>query len=202
MPRSGLPELDLLDPHYLVQYLAASGYAVLRVNQRGSDDFGLSWLPAKAVVGRIRASQDLISGIEHLADMGLVDRQRVCAIGQATGGYTALITAIEYPDLLRCIVGIESVFDPEVFGARPAYLTGLEMNAASPIRRVRELQAAVLLISDYGSDSAVSYETRLRRADKDVQLIEYQNARDDLSRSPHRTDMLVRIGDFLRTHLQ
>ena len=124
------------------------------------------------------------------------------AIGRGTGGYTALITAIEYPDLLRCFVGIEPVIDPEVFGARPVYVTGQEMNDASPIRRDKELQASVLLISDYGSRSAISYETRLRRADKDVQLVEYQNARDDLSRSPHRIDMLVRIGDFLEANLQ
>jgi len=69
--------------------LVARGYAVLRPNPRGSAGRGAAF--AEAVLGDMGGLdvQDILTGIAHLVDEGLVDAERVGVVGQSYGGYLA-----------------------------------------------------------------------------------------------------------------
>lgn len=98
-----------------VQYIASLGYAVLRVNFRGSEGYGRAFREA--------ARNQYGSGIEDDIDAALqaalakypLDGQRMCMLGSSYGGYSALVSAIRWPDRYRCVVSISGVSDRVLF---------------------------------------------------------------------------------------
>jgi dipeptidyl aminopeptidase/acylaminoacyl peptidase len=75
------------DPHTAA--LVARGYAVLRPNPRGSTGRGAAFV--EGVYGDMGGLDvdDVVSGVEHLVDAGLVDPSRVGITGISYGGYLA-----------------------------------------------------------------------------------------------------------------
>ena len=69
------------------QILASAGYAVLRVNYRGSWGNGAAF--ADAVMGDVGGKdlQDILSGIDYLIAEGLVDGNRLAIGGWSNGGF-------------------------------------------------------------------------------------------------------------------
>ncbi len=92
-----------------VQFLASLGYAVLRVNFRGSEGYGKAFRDAgnKAFGAAIEDDIDAALG-RALADNPL-DAGRMCTVGGSYGGYSALISAIRWPQRFRCVVSIAGV---------------------------------------------------------------------------------------------
>ncbi|UPG95729.1 alpha/beta hydrolase family protein [Luteibacter aegosomatissinici] len=94
-----------------VQVLAQHGYAVLRVNFRGSSGFGLDF-QQRGYRQWGGAMQDDVTDATHWAiDNKLVDGRRVCIFGGSYGGYAALMGAAREPGLYRCAVGEAGVYD-------------------------------------------------------------------------------------------
>lgn len=82
LPFPGVP----FDP-FPIRILAARGYAVFLPNFRGSAGYGAEF--RRAAVGRPagRAAEDVLSGLQALADSGLVDPDRAAALGWASGAF-------------------------------------------------------------------------------------------------------------------
>lgn len=99
-----------------VQMLATRGYAVLRVNFRGSGGRGRDFVEAGYRQWG-RAMQDDVTdatrwAIEHAG----VDASRICMWGESYGGYAALMGAVREPALYRCVVGMAGPYDlPTMF---------------------------------------------------------------------------------------
>jgi dipeptidyl aminopeptidase/acylaminoacyl peptidase len=74
-----------LDP--LTQLLSSAGYAVLRVNPRGSLGRGRAF--ADAVLGDMGGKdfEDLMKGIDYVIQLGLVDGDRLAITGWSYGGF-------------------------------------------------------------------------------------------------------------------
>jgi len=74
---------------FWTQLLASAGYAVLRPNIRGSWGRGASF--ANAVIGDMGGKdfQDVMYGVDHLIERGLVDGDRMAIAGWSYGGYMA-----------------------------------------------------------------------------------------------------------------
>ncbi|MEM7221528.1 MAG: S9 family peptidase [Pseudomonadota bacterium] len=75
----------------LMKYFAtaaysAKGYFVLRVNYRGSLGYGRKF--SEELVGNfgVLDYQDIISGVDHVIDLGLADPEQLFLIGQSNGG--------------------------------------------------------------------------------------------------------------------
>jgi dipeptidyl aminopeptidase/acylaminoacyl peptidase len=199
LPRSAVSDADLEDPQTLVQFIAASGFAVLRVDQRGSHEYGQSWTEIKNYIGWERQADDMVLAVTQLAESGAIDGSRVCMIGRDLGGQISLMTAVRHPDFLRCLITIRL----QIGGtSRPADFTSKELFDARPRERVREINPPVLLIDEHRAQVTEDADDQLRRADKDVRWIEYEYATPQFRRAHNRTDMLVRIGAFLNEHLQ
>jgi len=206
IPRAGPSALDLADPHYLVQFLAARGYAVLRVNQRGPIDIG-GWIPRRSVLGWRQGAADVDAAVSYLVESGIAS-DRVCALGRDYGAYAAVMSAIEHPGRLACVVGIGAVTDTRAVAGEPfdaRYVDALR--DGSPPRRASEIEATVLLFHGiYDAivprlDNSPQLARALDRADKSVSYIEYPYARHDIERAPYRIDMLTRIASFLAENL-
>jgi dipeptidyl aminopeptidase/acylaminoacyl peptidase len=223
-PQTGLPAVIL--PHggptardywgfdWITQFLVAKGYAVLQSNYRGSAGYGEAWEGDGAFRGWRVAIDDITDGAKHLIESGLADPRRICIAGWSYGGYAALLSAAEEPDLYRCAVSIAPVSDPWLWvedmrgflqadAVREFVSTDSEViRRGSPLKRAREIRAPVLLFhGDEDINVSVDHSRKmakaLRRAESPVEYIEYEEADHQIPRNEYRIDMLGRIGAFL-----
>jgi dipeptidyl aminopeptidase/acylaminoacyl peptidase len=93
------------------QMLAEAGYAVLRVNYRGSGNYGRKFrhLGARQWGGTMQ--DDLTDATRWAIDEGIADRSQICIYGASYGGYAALMGAAKEPELYRCAAGYVGVYD-------------------------------------------------------------------------------------------
>lgn len=78
---------DVLSFHNNAQVYAGAGYAVLRPNYRGSTNYGQAH--KNDIVGNYfqKGYEDIMTGVDHLIAMGLVDSTRMGAMGWSAGGH-------------------------------------------------------------------------------------------------------------------
>ena len=157
------------------QFLASLGYAVLRVNYRGSDGFGKTFREAGYGKFGTAIEDDIDAALNvALADFPL-DSRRMCMLGFSYGGYSALIAAARWPDRFRCVASVSGVSDRILFytasdGGRTAQgranlekvlgdpkTQQAEMIGTSPLYRVREIKVPVMLAHGL-EDQRVDYE--------------------------------------------
>ena len=219
LPHGGPRARDMLGYDWLPQYLAARGYQVLQMNYRGSSGLGEDWVGEGGFRDWRTALNDITDGAQYLVDTGKASPERLCIVGWSYGGYAALLSGIEEPDLYRCVVSIAGVSDLRALaqewkkyggGKRFAKMIGSDsdvLRAGSPARRAKEMGAPTLLFhgdEDINVRLAQSKKMHkaLKRAGKEVTFIEYEEVEHSLRRNAVRIDMLERIGDFLDTHTQ
>jgi dipeptidyl aminopeptidase/acylaminoacyl peptidase len=148
-----------------VQFLTSRGYGVLQVNFRGSGGYGLGFEKAGYRQWGGKIQQDIIDGTRWALKQEGFDKDKVCIMGGSFGGYSALMSSILEPDLYKCAIGFVGVYDLALMyttgdiDERKAGLKYLkdvigedekELAQFSPVTRVAELKAPVLLI--HGED--------------------------------------------------
>jgi dipeptidyl aminopeptidase/acylaminoacyl peptidase len=81
------------DRSYPIELFAAKGALILRPNYRGSAGYGEKFRSLNVRNLGVGDYADVISGVDALIEQGLVDRERVGAMGWSQGGYiSAFIT--------------------------------------------------------------------------------------------------------------
>lgn len=143
-----------------VQMLANQGYAVLRVNYRGSSGYGLAYEDAGKGKWGGRVQEDIIDATRWLISKYPVDGDKVCIMGASFGAYSAVQSAILAPDLYDCVVANAGVYDLGLLNTEgdikdslrgKAYLAESlgtdkeQLIAFSPAHAVEKLQTPVLL---------------------------------------------------------
>ncbi len=88
------------------QWLANRGYAVLRVNFRGSSGFGKAMLNAGDREWGARMQDDLSDAVDWAVAEGIADKERVGIMGGSYGGYATLAGLAFTPETFRCGVDI------------------------------------------------------------------------------------------------
>lgn len=147
-----------------VQLLAAMGYAVLQVNFRGSEGYGRAFEEAGHQGFGRGIEDDVDAAIKAALAAHPLDPGRMCMVGASYGGYSALISAVRWPDRFRCVVSISGVSDRTLFftasdAGRNAEARKVmerllgnpntqldEMLETSPLFRYQELTTPVLLV--------------------------------------------------------
>ena len=105
----GIFDADTFDPE--AQLLASRGYAVLKVNYRGSGGSGQKFLDAgKQQWGR-KIEDDIDETVRAVLGTQPIDRDRVCIYGASYGGYSALMSMIRFPALYKCAASFAGVMD-------------------------------------------------------------------------------------------
>jgi dipeptidyl aminopeptidase/acylaminoacyl peptidase len=95
----------------MVQYLASRGYAVLRVNSRGTPGYGRAFFDAGYRQAGRGVQNDITDGVRWAIHDGIADGRRVAIVGTAFGGFSAEWALANEPGLYRCAVANQAVCD-------------------------------------------------------------------------------------------
>jgi dipeptidyl aminopeptidase/acylaminoacyl peptidase len=93
------------------RFLNDSGYAVLRVNYRGSGGYSKALLEAgKGEFGKGMLT-DIHTATLHASQREDIDRSKICLAGFSYGGYASTMLAIKHPNSYKCAVTVAGVAD-------------------------------------------------------------------------------------------
>lgn len=152
---------DDLDPWE--QALVDNGYAVAKVNYRGSTGREVAWRTALhgGDIGLPEAA-DVVAGLDLLVASGVADPSRVAIEGWSWGGYVAVLAAGLYPDRFAAVIGgvpvcdlvlchedcspAQQAYDLAIMGGGPEQLPEAYAER-SPITYVDAVTAPMLLIA-------------------------------------------------------
>ncbi len=201
------------------QMLAAAGYAVLRVNYRGSGNYGRAFLELGARQWGGTMQDDVTDATRWAIDQGIADPGRICIYGASYGGYAALMGVAKEPGLYRCAVGYVGVYDLVAMhrdDSRAARWLGNWVNDwvgerrsladSSPVNLADRIKVPVFLAAGGADLRAPIGQTKkmasaLRSADVPVQTLYYDTEGHGFTAEPHRREFYTRLLDFLSTSL-
>jgi dipeptidyl aminopeptidase/acylaminoacyl peptidase len=94
------------DRYYPIERFAAKGALILRPNYRGSAGYGEAFRSLNVRNLGVGDAWDVVSAIDHLDKLGLIDPSRVGTMGWSQGGYiSAFLTTAESPRFKAASVG-------------------------------------------------------------------------------------------------
>lgn len=148
-----------------VQFFANRGFAVLRMNFRGSTSYG--WDFSKAGYGEwgYKEQDDIADAVNWAIKEGIADPKRICIYGKGYGGFAALNGLETTPGLYRCGICMGAITDPvrllrahipkgpaaEMMRTDEARQIGdlrtdrRRLNAVSPLINVEDIKVPVLM---------------------------------------------------------
>ncbi len=91
------------------------------------------------------------------------------------------------------------LLNPHVTQVRGSRSMNPLLEEPSPVKYAGDIEASTLLFDGTTNAQTTEFAGALRRADRDVVLVEYDHVDQRFGPAPYRIDMLVRIDDFLRT---
>lgn len=201
------------------QILAAAGYAVLRVNYRGSGNYGRAFTQAGAAEWGGRMQDDLSDATRWAVDQGIADAARICIYGASYGGYAALMGVAKEPQLYRCAVGYVGVYDLEQRYSEVSAHARWSRNwagdwigergtlaARSPSNLAERIRVPVFLAAG-GKDERVPVaqtermEKALKNAGVAVETLYFPNEGHGFYAEPHRREYYTRLLAFFSRYL-
>lgn len=221
MPHGGPHARDYWRYDPSVQMLAASGYAVLQINFRGSTGYGQDFLEAGYGEWGRKIQTDIIDATYWAISSGLADPDRVAIYGASFGGYSALQAPILEPDLYKAAIGYVGVYDLDMLYTTgdiqttrwgDAYLdktlpsTQEERSAQSPLRNVDKLKTPLFIV--HGVDdprAAFEHAEALRDALDEINYPYEWLAKDGEGHGFYDVDNRIELNNkvlaFLEKHL-
>lgn len=202
------------------QVLAAAGYAVLRVNFRGSGNYGRRFMESGARQWGGAMQDDLTDATRWAIAEGIADADRICIYGASYGGYASLMGVAKEPDLYRCAIGYVGVYDlPRMQGetrriGRWASTWSREwvgddmaqLAAMSPNRIASAIKAPVFLAAGGKDEVAPIEHTRLmeralKNAGVEVETLYYPNEGHGFYATENQREFYARLLAFLGRHI-
>jgi dipeptidyl aminopeptidase/acylaminoacyl peptidase len=199
--------------------LSEAGYAVLRINFRGSGNYGAYFQRAGAREWGGRMQDDLTDATRWAIEQNIADPTRICIYGASYGGYAALMGAAREPDLYRCAAGYVGVYDLEAMHrgeSRTArwlrsWADGWvgerdTLDERSPVLMAGRIKAPVFLAAG-GQDRTApiahsrKMERALRSAGKPVETLYFASEGHGFYAEDHKREYYTRLLDFLARHL-
>ena len=101
----------------VAQFFATRGYAVLRVNHRGTGGYGREFDAVGKGLSLEGMRTDLLDSIEWAVSQGIIAKDRIALYGTDFNGYLALMAMATSPDSYRCVISyggeinLERLFD-------------------------------------------------------------------------------------------
>ena len=208
----------------LVRYLGSQGYAVLRLNYRGSIGYGRGFLEAGMGALFERLQQDVLDAARWAVAEGHAAESRIALYGGSFGGFLALAVLGRHPNTFDAAITLNAPTDAVAFWRRDwshanvralwrEFLASRDLPEAalariSPLNNVHKFDAPVLLLAgtqDRRVPPEHSFELfdLLRAAGKPVELVEYRGAGHNLwGRGANTQEHIVgRLAEFLARHL-
>jgi dipeptidyl aminopeptidase/acylaminoacyl peptidase len=196
------------------------GFAVVRVNYRGSSGYGSGW--RDAIEGRpgLVELEDIKAVRDWAVSSGLADPSRLVLTGGSWGGFITLLGIGTQPADWSVAIGIVPVadyvaayedemealqaFDRSLFGGSPAEVPD-RYTASSPITYVEQVTAPVLVMAGENDPRCPirqvdNYLARLRELGKEHEVYRYDAGHGSLVVEERIRQMAATI-DFARKHL-
>ena len=201
------------------QMLAEAGYAVLRLNFRGSGNYGRDYLHAGAREWGKRMQDDLADATRWAIAQQIADPSRICIYGASYGGYAALMGVAKEAALYKCAVGYVGVYDLEKMHRDDArysrswktwtgdWLGNRDALAeVSPVNLAARIKAPVFLAAGGQDERApVEHTRKMEKALKDagvpVESLYFKSEGHGFFTEPHRREYYTRLLAFLSVHL-
>ena len=207
----------------LVRFLGSKGYAVLRLNFRGSTGYDRKFLEAGkgALFGRMQ--QDVLDAAAWAVANGHAAPGRVALFGGSFGGLLALVMLGRNPEAFRAGIALNAITDAvdfwrtdwrrpvnrrlwqEFLGTRDLPVAAL--SKISPVNNVERIAAPVLLIAGTRDRRVSALHSQdlfllLKDAGKPVRLLEYPGAAHDIWNQvgDSREHIVDTIDEFLGEH--
>jgi dipeptidyl aminopeptidase/acylaminoacyl peptidase len=202
------------------QMLADAGYAVLRLNFRGSGNYGRAFRHAG---GRQwgRAMQDDVTDATRWAlAQGVAKADKVCIYGASYGAYAAMMGAAKEPGLYRCAAGYVGVYDLAMMFNRgdisdrrsgEVYLREWlgapgTLAEVSPVNLADRIKIPVFLAAGGEDERAPiqhteKMEAELKRAGAPVNVLYYPTEGHGFYMDAHRREYYTRLLDFFAANL-
>lgn len=218
-PHGGPISYDSNDFDYWAQFFANRGYAVFRMNFRGSAGYGYEFMKAGLKSWGLEMQNDVEDGTRYLINQGISDPQRICIVGASYGGYAALMGAAMTPDLYRCAVSVAGVTDVAYLVKSSRRFTNYEvvkeqigddfsaLYERSPVSKADKITIPVLLLHG-DKDRVVKVQHsremfgELKSRKKNVEYIELENGDHYLSNNDHRLTTFKALDKFLADNLK
>ena len=220
LPHGGPHARDFRRFDWFAQMLANAGYGVLQTNFRGSTGYGVAFERA----GRQQWGQvmldDITDATRWLIEEKIAAADQICILGEAFGGYAALMSAVKTPELYRCAASLNGVSDLfSLVAEGRKYVGGFyfrrhvgrlwhrqHLLESSPRPRADEVQVPILLVVAEKNRTVNPLHTRrmfkaLQKAKKEVELIELPEGDHYLSRQDNRQTFAEALLAFLRRHI-
>ncbi len=203
------------------QFLANRGYAVLKVNYRGSSGYGVKFMRAGFREWGGRMQDDLTDAVKWVIQEGIADPAKVAIYGASYGGYATLVGLTSTPELYCCganyvgpsdlslLVGLGKndsgefgrMFYREYVGDQKDYL-----RTRSPVNFIERLR--VPLLNAYGyNDPRVDFrhwtrlEAKLKEHKKPYEIIIESDEGHGFHNEKNRIAFYQKLDEFLARHL-
>lgn len=201
------------------QLLAQAGYAVLKVNFRGSGNYGRAFLVAGARQWGGRMQDDVTDATRWAIAQGIADPERICIYGASYGAYAAMVGPAREAGLYRCAVGYVGVYDlpmrHQALTRRSESLKTWANDWMGPINTLEASSATAMadriripvFLAAGGEDQVTPIEhtkmmeKALRSAGTPVETLYYPTEGHGFYTQAHRTEYYTRLLDFLSRHL-
>lgn len=199
----------------MIQALAASGFAVVVPNVRGSTGYGKRYASLDDTVKRLDSVRDLATVHSWLSQAGF-DRKRAALWGGSYGGYMVLAGLAFQPDLWAAGVDIVGISDLETFlkntsdyrrAHREREYGSLARDreflaSASPLRHVEDMKAPLFVIHGENDPRVPVTEARqlvanLEKRHVRCELLVYGDEGHGLARLANKLDAYPRAVSFL-----
>ncbi|MBV8652393.1 MAG: S9 family peptidase [Alphaproteobacteria bacterium] len=177
------------------QFLANRGYAVLRVNYRGSTGYGRKFLAAGIRQFGKAMQQDLSDAVAWAVEQGIADPDKVAIMGGSYGGYAAMMGLVRTPKLYAAAVEFNGMTDLVAFSeALPPYWNRQiwdgfvgdpkkagdrdRMKDASPLTHIDRISRPLLALQSLNDvrvkhDQFDRFVAAMRAAGKTVEAVEF-----------------------------
>lgn len=204
------------------QLFASQGYAVMRVNYRGSGDAGREFekLGYRKLGTTMQA--DIADAAKWAIAKGYAKKDKICTFGGSYGGYSAVMSAMLYPELFKCAMGWGGVYDWNTLTSQnDAQLwerslkywedrlpkTPEERAKQSPVALAKNLSSHLYLVHGINDvrvpiQQARSLKSELENAGKAFQYREYADVGHWFSDQPRLDDYYARALEYFATQLK
>lgn len=201
------------------QMLAQSGYAVLRVNFRGSGNYGRAFLQAGARQWGGDMQHDVTDATRWAIEQKVADPQRICIYGASYGAYAAMMGAAMEPALYRCAAGYVGVYDLPAMHKDDAGVTRWmetwanewvgersTLASRSPTTLAGRIKVPVFMAAGGKDERApISHSKKMEKALKaagtPVETLYFPTEGHGFYTEPHRREYYTRLLAFLARHL-
>ena len=207
--------------HGYHQMLAQSGWAVLMINSRGSDGYGVDFYRALHRGWGRNDLDDFMAAVDTLVAEGVADPDRLALAGYSYGGYMVNWIVTQTDRFAAAVTGgtvsdLASFYGTsDVGGALGVSELGAELadepdlyRELSPVTHAAAVTTPTLIL--HGADDlrcpvgqAEQWFTALRRAGKTAEMVLYPGASHLMilnGRPAHRIDYSQRVVDWLTRH--